>query len=180
MTLLVTLWFPHALQAADAEIRLCNDGEVPIYVASAEETWTWFKVDVVELQGWQVVEPGERDTFFGLPTATCPLVYSEPLSRRGENHWLAFAIRDEDGRLGAVYYPTAQQSTPPPRYCLEARDFRKDGSPSEMQQCGDGETLVRFSVGLRILSSESGKATLRYTVSPKASDAIEAYLEPPD
>ena len=154
--------------AADVYLRVCNKGDIPLYVAVVE-VGGWLNPQ--NLYSWYEIEPGNTTMFGGCPT----FFFGNPIK---SYYYLAFGIRKPDGSFGIVKYtPQRAEGMGDIRYCLSREPQKKSGSESELMTCRGSEKLVPFYVGWRIY--QYAELSLSLTVEPHIQDKIEVYLDRP-
>jgi hypothetical protein len=161
--------------AARLYIRICNRGDVPVYVAMGSDGGTMHSKTI---EGWRIVEPGNGT--WGSASNSCGAFL---LGSTLRNYYFAFLIRDGSGRKGMVAFqpdwPTGAHSKLNYRFCVNPSDtFKRTGSTGELQTCGPNEVSVPFTWGISTpygSTNEDGDETL--VIRPRATSPIAVYVD---
>jgi hypothetical protein len=153
--------------AQDLNIRICNKGEVPVYVAMASVGGLLNKI---KIDGWYKIEPKA--------TWGCPLFYRGTTRR---TYYFAFAQVDDKGRKGIVTYNPSRSDDGHSAELiffpvLKEGSFEKEGYRSEMQHAGLGEKLIPFSWSVQRSGDYDRNYDMSIQLKPSALDPVSMYL----
>ena len=179
LAIVVGIFTPFITNTAFSQlnVRICNYGEVPIYLAVVKNSGSPGGTDYSA--GWAKLEP--RKTIFKA-WDTCELLDSGAIFN---TYYLAFAIKDPGGRLGLVNYTPKKYSYTHHKvnrpFCVEpdpTRVYKREGKLSNLDDCREGEIKIPFIWEVKVIGASLGEEQDAYIeLNPRKTDKISVYLE---
>lgn len=156
------LVLPGGASADDVYIRICNRGDVGVWMAAGTDRGLWGGLHV---NGWWEYKPGNKNIVGG-----CTAV----LVDEGNGVFLAFMVLDTDGELVPILLPPSGDGDLEPTgmsACLDLDKTRQviEWDETNSSECPKSETLIPFSAYLNAFDYASNKQyDVTYTVRPSA------------